>query len=338
MKAVRLVKYVTEFKGDLKECLEVQTVATPIPGKGEVLIKVERSPINPSDQSQLRSPYDRANARALPAACGFEGSGTVVQSGGGLFAWLVNGKRVAAAVNAAGMWSEYVVAYALQCVALPTGVSFEQGSSVFVNPLTVVAFVEIAKAGKHKTVVHTAAASVLGKMLVRYGKRNGIEVIGVVRSQQHKRELLELGAKAVIVTTDEGWQRQLATVCAESKCTLAFDAVAGPQTGKLLDAMPPLSELHVYGALSGEPVGAIAPGDLISAHKRVVGFYLPIYFKGQSMLHLKTMVDTVVSRLTDDFQTPVQARFPLEQIGQALRTYSENMSGGKVLIAPTFKP
>jgi NADPH:quinone reductase len=73
------------YAADLKEI--------PVPQKGQVLIKVECGVINPTDTYFLSGQYN--GTYEYPLVPGLEGSGTVIQSGGGLYGWTLVGKRVA---------------------------------------------------------------------------------------------------------------------------------------------------------------------------------------------------------------------------------------------------
>jgi NADPH:quinone reductase-like Zn-dependent oxidoreductase len=230
------------------------------------------------------------------------------------------------------MWAEYAIVPATQAVPLPNDVSFEEGCSVFVNPLTVAAFVEIAKQGKHKAILHTAAASALGKMLVRYAQRNGLEVVNVVRRREQVTALQAIGARHIVDTSEEKWQERLAEECKNTQCTIGFDAVAGDLTGHVLKAMPSKSVLHVYGGLSMQPCSNIRPTDLLFAGKKLHGFWLTPYLKTKSLVSLKGMINNVVARLKDDFKTEFAARFPLDKAADAVLFYTKNMTGGKTCI------
>ena len=116
------------------------TMDIPVPGSGQVLIKVEAGVINPVDLIVLNN-RPPENPPQVP---GSEGSGTVLESGGGIAAWMLTGKRVGFSVGAGGSWGEYVVADAMKCVALAADASWEQGACSFVNPLTAIGFVETA--------------------------------------------------------------------------------------------------------------------------------------------------------------------------------------------------
>lgn len=339
MKALRLVKHVADYGAEvkeLKEYFEVAEVDVPVPGEGEVLVKIASSPINPSDLGAMKGGYNSKQREELPCQLGFEGSGTVISYGGGIMGWWLLGKRVGV-VSAKGgrMWSEYAVVPALQCVELPPTVTFEEGCSCFVNPLTALAFIEIAKAGGHRSMIHTAAASALGKMLIRLANRENIDVICVVRRQQQADEVKKEGAKHVIVTDQNNdWGQDLKQKCEELKCSLAFDAISGESVGTLLSALCTRGVVYVYGGLSEQAASGIKTSDLIFSGKKVDGFWLTPYLNAKSILGKKGMLDKVTALLPTDLKTHVRISYPLEQAAEAVSDYCRNMSAGKVCFAP----
>jgi len=356
MKALQLIKHIPDYKAlsaeELQKHFEVKEIEVPKPKSGQVLVKVARSPINPSDLSTLKGSYDSAARSQLPWTPGFEGSGTVVANGGGMMGWNLQGKRVGLVVGATGgMWAEYIVAPATTCLPLPDEIDFDTGSSCFVNPLTVLSFVEIAHAGGHTAMVHTAAGSALGKMLIRVCAAEKIKVIGIVRRPEQVDELLKLGATAVFCTADtkgkdavkeeegeaekdKSWEAQFKDKCKQLRCRLAFDAVGGELTGKLLHAMPNRSTVYVYGGLSEEPCTAYI-GDLIFQGKTVTGFWVTEYVKSKGFLAKMMSGMKVRKLLGNELKTQIRDVMGMERVGEAIAAYVSDMSAGKILITPT---
>src|SRR6516225_233860 len=187
--------------------LTVAEVPVPRPGPGEVLVKVFASPVNPSDLMFITGNY--GFKKPLPATPGFEGSGTVVECGSGIMARFMKGRRVACAAadpkSTGGMWAEYIVTSAQFCVPLSKRVDLEQGATMLVNPLTAWAMVEEARRGGHRAIVQTAAASALGRMVVRLGQKFGLPVINVVRRAEQVALLRGMGAEHVLNSCDSGF-------------------------------------------------------------------------------------------------------------------------------------
>jgi len=323
----------------LKESIKVEEVSLPQPGPGQVLVRVECSPINPSDIGNLGGSYNIDNRGALPAPLGLEGCGTVVAAGPGLLSMRVTGRRVACVTAAGGIWGEYVLADATQCAPLPNDVAFEEGCSVFVNPMTVMAMISIAKDGRHKAILHTAAASQLGKMLIRVGRRYNIRILCLVRKDEQSNELLSLGVdpRDVFCTRHEKWAAQLSARCSELNCRLCFDAVGGSLTGQLMSCMPRGAQVQVYGALSGEPSSGITTKSLVEKEQSLCGLYLTNVFRKRGLRWAIPTLSTVTRLLKTDFKTEVAKRFSLDDVPEAILSYLNNMSSGKVVICPSMR-
>lgn len=209
---------------------------------------------------------------------GFEGSGTVVSVGSGMMGRYLNGKRVACVSQewGDGVWAEYMVTTTSLALPLDASVSLEQGAMSAVNPLTAMAFLTLAKEGRHKVFVQTAAAGALGQMVNRLCKSEGIQIINIVRREAQKELLKEQGAEIVLNSNDTNFSQHLHGVCQQYQSRIAFDAVAGPLTIQLLKAMPSHSKVIVCGGLSYEPAEAEA-GQLIFEEKSIEGFWLTMW-------------------------------------------------------------
>ncbi|MBI5496779.1 MAG: zinc-binding dehydrogenase [Deltaproteobacteria bacterium] len=317
-----------EYDGNL----HVVELPVPTPADGEVLVRIAAAPINPSDAMFTRGLY--GTRRPLPAIPGFEGAGTVVGHGGGAAGRALMGHRVAVAASAgSGTWAEYVTVAASSCFPLLPSLSTEQGAMLVVNPLTAWALVDLARADGHKAVVQTAAAGQLGRMIVRLGQRLSVETLNVVRRPAQVQLLRGLGARHVLSTHEPDFDARLAALCRELSATLAFDAVAGDMSARVLRALPRGGRLVIYGALSEAPC-TINPGDLLFGRKRLEGFWLSDLFQASRLPTLLKGAVRVQQWHDPDFISTVRARFPLERAPEALRAYAQDMTDGKVLLVP----
>ena len=237
-------------------------VPTPEPAADEIVIRVEATPINPSDIALLLGPVDMQTAkqsgtaespvltanvleRALPMLAwrfdqsmpvGNEGAGTVVKAGSSPAAQALMGKLVAVASGA--MYSQYKIAKAVEVLALPSGTTAKQAASCFVNPLTALSMVEVMRREGHKALVHTAAASNLGQMLNKICLRDGVSLVNVVRSAEQANILKELGAKIVLDSSSPRFMPELIEAVSAAEATLAFDAIGGGMlASQILTAM-----------------------------------------------------------------------------------------------------
>jgi NADPH2:quinone reductase len=244
--------------------LEISLILVPVPEpkENEVLIRVEASPINPSDLGLLLagadvtttvatgSGADRVVTATLPPAAmramagrvgaslavGNEGAGTVVAAGSSPAAQALLGKTVSLAGGS--MYSQYRCAPAAQCLELPEGTLASEGASSFVNPLTALGMVETMRLEGHTALVHTAAASNLGQMLNRLCIAEGVPLVNVVRKAEQEHLLRTAGATYVCDTSSPGFMSELTEALVATSATLAFDAIGGGKlAGQILTGM-----------------------------------------------------------------------------------------------------
>lgn len=312
--------------------LSMEEVDLPRPRKGEVLVRMDSCPINPSDLALLRGDYLE---RKYPFTPGLEGSGLVVGAGGGLLPRLRLGARVACSPSHGGdgTWAEYMLTSAMNTAPLPRNTSLEQGSMMLVNPMTTMAFILLARKGKHRAMANNAAASSLGKMLIRMCQIKDIPLINIVRKDQHVEELTRLGATHVLNSSSPDFESDLKQLAGQLGATLFLDAVTGSQSALLLRAAPAGTTLVAYARLSGEGM-AIDPGDLIRDHKEVVGFQLGNWLQKQSLPFKLQFLRKVKRHLGRELSSRIRRSVPLSEAEEALADYRQNMSEGKIILKP----
>jgi NADPH:quinone reductase-like Zn-dependent oxidoreductase len=250
--SLELRSLVTE-QGELQ--LSLEDVPVPSLGPGDVLVRVEAAPINPSDLGLLLAGADVSAAtvegtaehpvvtaplaegalRSLAArvgkslTVGIEGAGTVVAAGSSPEAESLLGRTVA--VAGGSMYSQYRVVNAVLCLVLPPGASAEQGASSFVNPLTALGMIETMRREGHKGIVHTAAASNLGQMLVKLCLEEDVPLVAIVRKPEQVALLKSIGAVHVCDSSSPTFMPDLIDALSTTSATIAFDAIGG---GKLV--------------------------------------------------------------------------------------------------------
>ena len=242
--------------------LSLAKVEIPEPGPDQVVVKVQASPINPSDLGLLTGPADMSQAKAsgsgadikvtapvppntLPFLAarldesmpvGNEGAGTVIKAGSSEAAQALMGKTVSMIGGA--MYTQDRMLKASDCQALPAGTTAAEGASWFVNPLTALGMTETMKREGHKALVHTAAASNLGQMLNKICLKDGIGLVNIVRSAEQAKLLKGIGAKHVVDSTAPTFLDDLTQALVETGATIAFDAIGGGKlVGQILTAM-----------------------------------------------------------------------------------------------------
>ena len=312
--------------------LSLEEVAVPRALRGEVLVKMDASPINPSDLALLKGGYLQ---RSYPFTPGLEGSGIVVRSGAGILPRLRMGARVACSPlqGGDGTWAEYMRTSAMNVAPLPRNISLDQGSMMLVNPMTAMAFILLARKEKHKAMVNNAAASSLGKMLMRLCDVYGIPLIHIVRKEEHLQELTQAGADHVLNSQSPDFASDLKHLAEQLGATLFLDAVSGKQTSVLLNAAPAGTKLVAYARLSGENITA-DPADLITEDKKIVGFQLGNWLHQQSLPSKLLFLRRVKKHLDQELSSTIRYRTPLREVEAALEDYQQNMSQGKIILKP----
>jgi NADPH:quinone reductase-like Zn-dependent oxidoreductase len=242
--------------------MSLANVPIPEPSADEVVVRVEASPINPSDLGLLVGAADMTTAKAsgtkdapvitakVPEAgmramtgrldesmpVGNEGAGVVIKTGSSEAAKALMGKTVAMIGGA--MYAQYRTIRASDCLVLPEGITPAEGASCFVNPLTSLGMVETMRREGHKALVHTAAASNLGQMLNKICLKDGIGLVNIVRSAEQAEILHKIGAKHVVDSTAPTFMEDLTNALVETGATLAFDAIGGGKlAGQILSCM-----------------------------------------------------------------------------------------------------
>ena len=322
-----------EFSGPAG--IRIVDLPVPTPRRGEILVKVICSPVNPSDVLYCSGRY--SSPPKLPVVPGFEGCGTVVASGGGWLAKRLVGSRVAGAVQSGqGFWAEYVVLKAMEALPMPAGVSDESAASAFVNPLTALGLARPVIKGRHRAMIHTAGASQLGRMLIRLSQRHRFPLINIVHREPLVAELKAAGATHILDSSRPDFTDALTALARDLHATWAADAVAGSMTGTLAACMPPRSTIAVYGVLS-ESESTVNPGDLIFRGQTVTGYWVSREFQDRSplgLLRISRFLQRARRLLTSDLQSHAQAHIPLGDIATRLPDLLESTSKGKIYVRP----
>ena len=354
--------------GELRLSLEKVEIAAPT--GDQILVRVEATPINPSDLGLLVGPADVANAKvaggvttapvpqgmmrmlaarldqSLPV--GNEGAGTVIAAGPDPAAQALVGRKVAAIGGA--MYAQYRTVRAADALPLPADASAADGASCFVNPLTALSMVEVMRLEGHTGLVHTAAASNLGQMLNRICQKDGVPLVNIVRSPSQAKILTDAGAKYVLDSTAPGFLEALIAALDETGATLAFDAIGGGKlASQILMAMEAAAsrkagaysrygstvhkQVYIYGGLDTGPTELARSYGMIWG---IGGWLLTPFLVKIGAAGAQKLRDRVAAELKTTFASHYTAEISLAEVLQPamMAAYNKKTTGEKYLILP----
>ena len=348
-------------------------LGVPRPGPGQVIVRVEAAPINPSDVNAMFAGADLAHASRsataeriaivapLPSGAaraaasrigqavpvGNEGAGTVVAAGSDASARALLGKLVA--VAGGGMYAQYRCVEAAMCLELPSGMSAAQGAASFVNPMTALGMVMTMRSEGHTALVNTAAASALGQMLSRLCLEDEIPLVNIVRSPAQRELLLAAGARHVCDSTSDTFTAELTQALKETKATIAFDAIGGGTlVARILHCMEAaiadganlgpygssvLKQVYVYGGLDRGPTELVRDFGMTWS---VGGWLLTPFLQKAGAEQVAEMRRRVAEGLTTIFASHFTDQVSLDEAlaPGAAASYGRPSTGTKFLITP----
>jgi len=354
--------------------LSLQQVDVPDPGPDEVLVRVEASPINPSDIGLLLAGVDGATvttgstttpsavaelSRGAMAALGGrvghslpvgnEGAGTVIATGSAPAAQALAGTTVA--MIGGGMYAEYRCLAAAQCLPLPPGATPAQGASAFVNPLTALGMVETMRREGHTALVHTAAASNVGQMLNRLCLVDGVPLVSIVRKPAQEELLRAAGAAHIVDSSSPTFLDDLTAALGETDATLAFDAIGGGTlASQILTCMERVisttaTEYSRYGSARHKQVYLYGSLDRAPTELRrtfgmswgIGGWLVFPFLQTIGPEASQLLRERVAAELTTTFASHYTREISLEEAVSvdAIREYARVATGEKFLINPS---
>ena len=354
--------------------LSLISVDTPAPAPDEVVVRIEATPINPSDIGLLFGAADISTAKVAgtPASpvvtariperfmksmaarvgqslpVGNEGAGVVVAAGASAAAQALLGKTVALLGGA--MYAQYRSIKADQCLVLPAGTTPAEGASCFVNPLTALGMVETMRREGHKALVHTAAASNLGQMLNRICLKDGIGLVNIVRKPEQAALLKGMGAMHVCDSSAPTFMEDLTQALVDTGATIAFDATGGGRlAGQILTCMEAAlnrtaTEYSRYGSTTHKQVyiyGGLDTGPTEFVRNfgfawGMGGWLLFPFLQRIGAEAAKALRQRVAAELKTTFASSYTKEISLAEALQpeAIAVYGQRATGTKYLINP----
>jgi NADPH:quinone reductase-like Zn-dependent oxidoreductase len=356
--------------------LELALVETPVkpPADVEVVVRIEAAPVNPGDLGLLLGPadlttldyQDGVTTATIPPAMraavagrlnqslptGVEGAGVVVAAGADPAAQALIGRTVS--VFGGGMYAQHRTLPTAAVLPLAPGTDPADGAAAFANPMTALGMVETMRMEGHTALVHTAAASNLGQMLVRLCRADGVGLVNIVRSPAQAQVLRDLGAEHVADSSAADFPLVLAGAVTATGATLAFDAVGGGRlASKILSAMEQAQSAKAgdysrYGSSTHKQVylyGGLDPGPTKLARNYgmawgVGGWILTGFLAKAGPQRVQALRRRVVDELATTFQSRYGADVTLYEAlrPEVIRAFARKSTGGKVLIRPNAPP
>jgi NADPH2:quinone reductase len=358
--------------------LSLHDVPVPSPAPNEVLVRVEASPINPSDLGLLIAGADMSTAtvtgpperpivtatlapialqglsarvdKSLPV--GNEGAGTVVAAGSSAAAQALVGKTVGIAGGA--MYSQYRAVDAAACLVLPEGATAKDGASSFVNPLTALGMLETMRREGHSALVHTAAASNLGQMLVKLCLADGVPLVNIVRKPDQEALLRSLGSVHVLNSSSPAFSTDLVEALKETSATLAFDATGGGTlASQIVSGMEEAAsataaeysrygstvhkQVYIYGGLDTSPTVLTRNFGMAWG---IGGWLLTYFLQNAGAETIGQLRARVAAELTTTFASTYAQEVSLAGMlmPDAFQAYVKRATGEKFLVTPQAHP
>ncbi len=302
----------------------------PKPGQNQMLIKMAFVPLNQTDLLCSQGFYRLSEKSPFPV--GLEGSGVIVELGEGVPASYKVGDRVH--VHGRGTLAQYHVEGPDGVFPMKDELTLEEGASHLVNPSMVAHLTALAVREGCKAVINTAASSALGKMLIRDLKEKGIKSINTVRDDKYIEELKKEGADYVLNSEAADFEAQLKEIAEKEGVTVAFDAINGDFTDKLIRNLPANSTVYVYGLLGGSKYGLFEEKQLEDGKsvKGLISYSYVMEWKERG--ELDKLYDELQSKLKTVYKSDIHKVCSLDEVLEAMEYYEKNSSKGKILIKP----
>ena len=296
--------------------LFIENSEVPIPESSQVLIKVHVTSITPQDIESL------SKRTSFPTVLGVEGSGIVVQDSKSLFSRKLKGRKVSFMQldqSLPGAWAEFVVCDEKYFMALPENVDFLRGATLMINPLTVLMMNERVKAGKHKAIIHTNAASDLGIIFIHWCHFSELKLISVVKSVDDAQRISAVSPECVLVEDSESFDQDLAKACDEYKPSIGFDFISGPVAGKIFNSLQDSGELYL---MSGQdrPLEGLSPSHLIFKGKSIKGLRFKEWFDELSLIQRNKYFNKI-RKVHFVFTGTLTNVYPISEFQEAIDNY-----------------
>jgi NADPH2:quinone reductase len=324
MKAIRIHETGTP------DVMVMDELDVPVPGPGEVLIKVAVAGVNFTDLMQRQGVYmSRANQRALPLVLGTEVAGTVVTAGPGVVT-PVPGTRVIALVQ--GGYAEYAIAPAEDLIVIPDALDYARAVAFLVQGITAYQLLRDSTRLEpgESVLVHSAAGGV-GSLAVQLARiLGGGTVIATVGGPEKMHLVRDLGADVVIDYKHESWAEQVRDATGGRGVDVILDAVGGDVTECGLTCLAPFGRMAVYG-MASLGFASFAGMQLMQGNQAIIGYWLTTWLQRRPAI-ARAKAELVRLGAEGKLRPILKNAFPLARAADAHRAIAARGTVGKVAL------
>jgi NADPH2:quinone reductase len=236
------------------DVLELAELPIPVPGPGQVLIRIEAIGVNFIEIYFRKGTYKAA----LPLIPGSEAAGTVEELGSGVSGFKPG--DAVASVSVLGSYAEYALVPAAQLVKVPAGLSPEKAAAAMLQGMTAhyLAHSTYPLKSGETALVHAGAGGV-GLLLTQMARRQGARVITTVSTEAKAELSREAGASDVILYTEQNFETEVKRLTGGKGVDVVYDSVGKTTFEGSLNSLRPRGLLALFGGSSGP----VPPFDLI---------------------------------------------------------------------------
>lgn len=296
----------------------LQLIDTEIaePGDDEVQIKICARPINPSDEMFIQGVYRWKPS--FPQIAGVEGASIIENVGRQVDRSLI-GEHVA--FRARGTWCDKINLKRNEFRIIPRELPFEIGCQLSLNTLTAYALLEYSNLSPDEWLLVTAGNSSVSKQIIQLAKTKKIRVIAIVRNEQHKNTLLNIGADVVLNSEADNIEKAVMAVTKNGANTI-LDAVGGSLGTTMFSVAAPFGRIIIYGRLSNDDT-RFSYGTVIYKNLKIEGFGIDRWLRETD----KNKVSSIWCELTTavvnkTLHIDFDKVFPLKDFKDAIVYYS----------------
>jgi NADPH:quinone reductase len=303
----------------------------PVPGPGEVLIRVTAAGVNFGDISQAHGTF--LGGPRPPYLAGFEAAGEIVATGAAVTG-LEPGARVIGAGLAGGAFAEYMVLPAAAAVPLPAGWAEEQALGLVVSwPAALAALKPLGGVAAGQTVLIHAAAGGTGQAAVKMARHYGATVIATASPGKHET-VRALGADHVLDSRDPDLAAEVRRLTGGAGADLVLESAGGATFGASLAAAKRVTgRVIVYGTAGGE--AAVTNWELVYQHQvHLIGLNIGVLIQAAPQIFGEVMGE-LFALVAAGVLTPGQpTAYELADGRKALAELESRATVGKLALLP----